>query len=264
MGGRWYWSAILDRFDLSDSAVHAYLCLCRFEKDGVCAPGLRAIAVAMHTSNGRVSESMKELEEAGAIGRERGGPAGWTRTVYTLLVWDETTVPLAQPPKEPRLSGIAWETTYEPESGTENGPKWYRDQPKVVPKTALSGTELVPESAQQREQRIQQREQLPAAASANSSRPSRSEENEKLDAVIESVRQRRSPPLSRDQAREARKIARDRLRAGWSLEQITKALVETSAFTSAAVDFASSPKRGVPSAAERSAEVLERRIRGER
>ena len=104
-----------------------------------------------------------------------------------------------------------------------------------------------------------QKESIPSAVSANSHRPAAGgEERQRLDSIIEAVRARRTPPLSRSQAVKARAIATDRLRADWSPDQVIAVLVETSAFTDNAVDFAASgPKRRgrarpPPSAARRS------------
>ena len=158
MSGRWYWSAILDRFDLSDAAMRTYLCLCRFEKDGVCNPSLRRQADAMHTDRSRVAKSLKELERAGAIRRDSGDPSGWATTTYTLLVWAETTVPATPERKEPRLSGVEQDTTSDPQVVSKSALSGVERTAQVVSKSALSGVAVDTQTTgttntEQREQR---------------------------------------------------------------------------------------------------------------
>ena len=139
--------------------------------------------------------------------------------------------------------------------------------PSITSTSDTSVTQLVPPVSPEHANRTRElnTRKNTRAVSANSNQTtSRAEEEATLDAVIDAVRGRRSPPLSRDQAREGRKIARDRLRAGWSVDQIAGALVETAAFTAAAVDFAATgSRRQGRSAAQRSADVLREAIRGD-
>jgi hypothetical protein len=59
-----------------------------------------------------------------------------------------------------------------------------------------------------------------------------------LDAVVAEVRARRQPPLTRPQAVEARRLARETLEAGWDARLVVAALVSTAAFTQPAFTFA--------------------------
>jgi IclR helix-turn-helix domain len=94
-----------------------------------------------------------------------------------------------------------------------------------------------------------------------------------LDEIIASASARRPEPISHQQAREARKIARDRLAAGWPPERIVDGLAECLAFTTASFDYADGLRRRrerpaqVPpermSAMERSSLALHRALSGE-
>lgn len=59
-----------------------------------------------------------------------------------------------------------------------------------------------------------------------------------LDSLIAEVRAQRQPPLTRAQAVQARRQARDALEAGWDPRIIVAALVACSAFTNGAFTFA--------------------------
>jgi hypothetical protein len=95
----------------------------------------------------------------------------------------------------------------------------------------------------------------------------------RLNEIVADIGRHRGLPLTRGEAIDARKVARDALKAGWPAELIAKALAEVRAFTPRALTYAISRLRDehhprpVPpdrmSAAERSAEVLRKAIRGE-
>jgi hypothetical protein len=106
MDGQWYSWAILDVFDLSDTALRTYLCVCVFERDGFCDPSLRKLADAVETDRSRVGQSLKEPASGGAIYRDRGDPTGWAPTTCTLVVWANTTGPTTPERKEPRLRDV--------------------------------------------------------------------------------------------------------------------------------------------------------------
>jgi hypothetical protein len=265
MSDRPRWSrippAIASRPDLSDRAKVIYGALFdRADQEGYCFPSLDTIGADVGRVARTVRRGTEELVSAGVLERR----------------------PQWQTPDSPQLFDT-------PGDGRERSANRYRllvgvgDSPvrKVgatsVPKVGATSVPKVGDRVGDRvgatsvplrgdKRRGDKEKEILPAVSANSSHPtSRAEEEADLDEIITAVRGRRSPPLSRDQAREGRKIARDRLRAGWSPDQIVGALTDTTAFTTAAVDFAASGSKraGRSSAAQRSAAVLNEAIRGE-
>jgi DNA-binding Lrp family transcriptional regulator len=260
---RFYWSAILDVSGLSDGDKLTYVALaaCRNERTGLCNPSLSMLAEWLGVDRGTVTRRLQRLEEAGVIERDRS--RGHHRTSYRLLVSAASSVPNSRA-----------NATVDPDPTVAPAP-----QSTVAPAPQLTGRDsgasatvtVAFDALRQSRQRDTNTEgtrertrELFPAVSANSNSTARAEEETTLSNVIRAVRERRSDPLTRDQAREARRIARDRLRAGWTPERVVAVLVETSAFTTAAVDYAaSSSKRRGTSAAERSAQVLRESIGGE-
>jgi hypothetical protein len=253
---RFEWAAILDHPGVNEGEIVVYIALLahRNERTGVCNPSLGALARRLRIDRRTVMRRLDGLEAKGAIKRRRHS-AQRQPAEYELLVWADSSVPPTRGAGAPSDDGQLGARVSLPR-GTG------APSTRGAAVTQL-GAPVPPEHAKGTRELNTRRNTR--AVSANSSRTaSRAEEEAALTAIIEAVRERRSPPLSRDQAREARKIARDRLRAGWSSEQIAGALVETAAFTTAAVDFVSRAKRGGSSAAQRSAQVLNESIRDER
>jgi hypothetical protein len=265
---RFYWSAIFDYAGLSDGDQLAYIALLRYrnETTGLCNPSLAELAACMRCDRGTAARRLERLERAGAIERRRS--RGRRRTEYVHLVWSETSVP-----------DRSRSTSFNGRAGATVPPSNSRVSATVAPSSnsrASARSTVAPARDQQSRQRDTNTRRntrrntriLPADVSAHSEIPlsSHTEEEEALSAILEEVRQGRSPPLSKNQARDARTIAQDRLRAGWAVAQIVAALIETSAFTTAAVDYASSSsnRRRSSSAAQRSSQVLHESIRGER
>jgi hypothetical protein len=242
---------IARRPDLSDRAKVIYGVLRdRCDQDGYCWPKVVTIGRDIGRTERTARRGVEELVRAGVLERR----------------------PTWQTPDSPQLFDT-------PGDGRERTANRYRlligvgDSPvrKVGDTSVLKVEEGVADRAEDRtvlqrgdKEKGRQREILPTIFSNSNHPTSRAEEDKTLDAIIGAVREHRSDPLSRDQAREARKIARDRLRAGWPPQRVAEVLVETSAFTTAAVDFAASgAKRRGSTGAQRSTEVLARRIRGE-
>jgi hypothetical protein len=227
----------------------------RSDAEGWCFPTLGRLAGDVGRGTTAVKRAVAELVAAKWVDRK----AAWRLHNDTGEVFYEPGPGRVKTANRYRVLGKGVEVVGGPKVGVVGGPKG-------VGTGVGTGVGVVGGPRSNYRKKELQKEVIPSSAvSANSNRPTtRAEEEATLDTVIAAVRERRSPPLSRDQAREARKIARDRLRAGWAVERIVGVLVETTAFTSAAVDFAASGsgRRRGSSAAERSQEVLERRIRG--
>jgi hypothetical protein len=99
-------------------------------------------------------------------------------------------------------------------------------------------------------------------------------EGEHLDALIAAVSEHRGLSLTRDQARDARRLAREALKVGWDRGLIVAGLVATRAFTTPAFTYAIDEIRRraggdqlpLPvdrmNSAERSSEVVRQAIEG--
>ena len=77
---------------------------------------------------------------------------------------------------------------------------------------------------------------LPAAP--NGAQGGELAKGEQLDTLIAAVRAQRTPTLTRRQATDARRLARDALEAGWDPRLVVAGLVTTSAFSDRAFTFA--------------------------
>jgi hypothetical protein len=169
-------------------------------------PGVETIADEENLGETTVRRALRALEERGLVAQEKAGGGYRKTTVYRLAL-----------PNYPADAAGLWD-----------------DENPAAPAPESSSTSYEPVTATSRE--IVTPEVLPALAPAVAG--GELAKGTQLDHLIAAVNEHRQPPLTRQQAVQARALARDCLAGGWEPNLIVAALATTSAFTRAAFDFA--------------------------
>jgi hypothetical protein len=191
-------------------------------------PGVETIADEENLGETTVRRALRVLERLGLIGKERPGGGYRKTTVYRLAL-----------PNYPADPAGLWDED-NPADAAENpaGSAIYPAAAAIYPAAPApesSRTSYEPVTATSRE--IVTPEVLPGLRAPAGARGELAKVAH-LNELIAAVNERRQPPLTREQAVQAQKLARDAVAAGWDDGLVVAALATTTAFTRGAFDFA--------------------------